>query len=249
MKWTLRLSHFRDKKAKSLRDGRDRCSARVKPTPDTWVILFTTVFSKGEIHGRSNIHGLQYVRDFRGLRQKVLICGLNIEAIHPFDFVEKNPQNKRHVQNLPVAWEGLVTFRLLSSNFIGSASSILTATLKCGIWGSCFYHHPLLLWEMGHIFQTEVKSRESHRWWAGEKGGGCGQRESWGLAPCWTRICPRRHQHFGVSSEYLLWPLGSGYGLIVSATFKFLCWRPSIVMWCIQRWDGMYSEMGSLGGD
>lgn len=136
MKWTLRLSHFRDKKAESLRDGRERCSARVKPTPDTWVILFTTVFSKGEV--RSNIHGLQYVRDFRGLRQKVLICGLNIEAILPFDFIEKNPQNKRHVQNLPVAWEGLVTFRLLASNFIGRASFIQSATLKCGIWGSCF---------------------------------------------------------------------------------------------------------------
>ena len=35
MKYTLRLSHFRDKKAENLRDERDRLSARVKPIPDT----------------------------------------------------------------------------------------------------------------------------------------------------------------------------------------------------------------------
>lgn len=151
----------------------------------------------------------------------------------------------------------LGTFRLLSSNFTDNASFIL---IKCYLnmldlqlmflsSSSPPLHHPLLLWNMGHIFQSEVKSCESHRWWVGEKGGRCGQWESWGLAPCWTHISPRRHQPFAISSEYLLWSPGSCYGLNVSITPKFLCWNSSIVMWCVQRWNVMYLEMGSLGGN
>ena len=100
--------------------------------------------------------------------------------------------------------------------------------------------------QMGHIFQTEVKRCASHRQRAGEKNGRWGQWESLGLAPCWRHISPRRHQLFDISSEYLLRPLGSCYRLNVSVTPKFICWKPSPPVWYVWRW-GLLEVIRSWG--
>ena len=110
---------------------------------------------------------------------------------------------------------------------------------SCSLFGPHMARIWFLAWELHVLWGGQKKKKKLVRVTSSKQ-----ERRMWVLGPGTPLryISPRRHQLFGISSEYLLWEMLMIEWLYSPPHPKFICWNSSPPM----RW---YLEMGSQGGN